>query len=74
MRSLAQRLDSGTAVLYRAVANRAEFIGHVVDWVFGEVDLDVDQDTSDDSLQQACITAAQAISMPSVAIVALHRY
>lgn len=39
MRTLAQRLESGTATLYRHFANRAALIGHVVDRVFGEVEL-----------------------------------
>lgn len=65
MRTLAQRLETGTAVLYRAVANRAELIGHVVDWVLGEVHID---DATDDDWQRACITAAEAI------FAALHRH
>ncbi|WP_280377170.1 TetR/AcrR family transcriptional regulator [Nocardia wallacei] len=59
MRTLAQRLDSGTAVLYRAVSGRGELVGHVVDWVFGEVDFD--NDVADGNWQQACRSAAQAI-------------
>jgi AcrR family transcriptional regulator len=66
MRTLAQRLETGTAVLYRAVANRAELIGHVVDWVLGEVD--IDDDATDGDWQRACIAAAQAI------FAALHRH
>jgi len=38
MRTLAQRLESGTAKLYRHFANRGEVIAHVVDRVFGEVE------------------------------------
>jgi AcrR family transcriptional regulator len=38
MRTLAQRLDSGTATLYRHFAGRAELIAHVVDRVFGEAE------------------------------------
>jgi AcrR family transcriptional regulator len=60
MRTLAQRLDTGTAVLYRAVANRAELIGHVVDFVFGEVEFDPDVFFGAD-WQQACLCAAQAM-------------
>lgn len=37
MRALAQRLDSGTATLYRHFGGRAELIAQVVDRVFGEV-------------------------------------
>lgn len=40
MRTLAQRLDSGTATLYRHVAGRADLIAHVVDQVFGTVEFD----------------------------------
>jgi AcrR family transcriptional regulator len=41
MRALAQRLDSGTATLYRHFAGRSDLIAHVVDRVFGTVELDV---------------------------------
>lgn len=37
MRSLAQRLGSGTATLYRHFANRAELVAMVVDRMLGEV-------------------------------------
>jgi TetR/AcrR family transcriptional regulator, tetracycline repressor protein len=40
MRTLAQRLNSGTATLYRHFANRAELIAHVVDRVFAEASID----------------------------------
>jgi TetR/AcrR family transcriptional regulator, tetracycline repressor protein len=40
MRTLAQRLDSGTATLYRHVTGRADLIAHVVDRVFGAVEVD----------------------------------
>ncbi|MGW6622034.1 TetR/AcrR family transcriptional regulator [Nocardia sp. NPDC055002] len=59
MRTLAQRLDTGTAVLYRAVANRAELIAHVVDWVLGEIDI-ADDEIGED-WQRACTAAAEAI-------------
>ncbi|WP_084488787.1 TetR/AcrR family transcriptional regulator [Nocardia niwae] len=65
MRTLAQRLETGTAVLYRAVANRAELIAHVVDWVLGEV---VIEDATDGDWQRACVAAAEAI------FDALHRH
>ncbi|AZP22496.1 TetR/AcrR family transcriptional regulator C-terminal domain-containing protein [Streptomyces aquilus] len=39
MRTLAQRLGSGTATLYRHFDNRAALIAHVVDRVFGAVEL-----------------------------------
>ena len=38
MRTLAQRLDSGTATLYRHFTGRAELIAHVVDRVFSEAE------------------------------------
>lgn len=41
MRSLAQRLNSGTATLYRHFAGRADLVAHVVDEVFGTIELDV---------------------------------
>jgi len=59
MRTLAQRLDSGTATLYRAVANRAELIAHVVDRVFGEVEFDPEVFRGGD-WRQACLLAGQA--------------
>ena len=40
MRTLAQRLDSGTATLYRHFTGRADLIAHVVDLVFGSVEID----------------------------------
>ncbi|MFD4599839.1 TetR/AcrR family transcriptional regulator [Streptomyces sp. NPDC058464] len=40
MRTLAQRLGSGTATLYRHFDNRAALVAHVVDRVFGAVQLD----------------------------------
>jgi AcrR family transcriptional regulator len=43
MRTLAQRLNSGTATLYRHFDNRAALVAHVVDRVFGEVELDAGQ-------------------------------
>lgn len=43
MRTLAQRLDSGTATLYRHFGGRAELIAQVVDRVFGEVRLSAEE-------------------------------
>jgi AcrR family transcriptional regulator len=40
MRTLAQRLDSGTATLYRHFTSRAQLIAHVVDAVLGEMAVD----------------------------------
>lgn len=39
MRTLAQALDSGTATLYRHFGSRADLVAHVVDRVFGSVEL-----------------------------------
>jgi AcrR family transcriptional regulator len=41
MRTLAQRLDSGTATLYRHFTGRADLVAHVVDRVFGSIELDI---------------------------------
>lgn len=41
MRALAQRLDSGTATLYRHFAGRADVVAHVIDRVFGTAEVDV---------------------------------
>lgn len=43
MRTLAQRLGSGTATLYRHFDNRAALVAHVVDRMFGAVRLDGDE-------------------------------
>lgn len=40
MRTLAQRLDSGTATLYRHFSGRADLIAHIVDLVSGSVEVD----------------------------------
>ena len=60
MRTLAQRLDSGTATLYRHFANRAEVVAHVVDLVFGAIEFDAEQ-LGAMSWQQAIKAAAQAM-------------
>lgn len=58
MRTLAQRLNSSTATLYRHFPNRAALIIDVIDRVLGEVDLDpADMDTT---WRQACRRLAQA--------------
>jgi AcrR family transcriptional regulator len=41
MRTLAQRLDSGTATLYRHFSGRADVVAHVIDRVFGMAELDL---------------------------------
>jgi AcrR family transcriptional regulator len=58
MRSLAQRLGSGTATLYRHFANRAELVAMVVDRMLGEVAL-----ADDPSLpwDEACISFAHSM-------------
>lgn len=43
MRSLAQRLESGTATLYRHFSNRSQLVSRVIDHILGEVDLDADE-------------------------------
>jgi AcrR family transcriptional regulator len=58
MRSLAQRLESGTATLYRHFANRAELVATVVDRMLGEVDLDASAIT-DLMWQEICVSFAQ---------------
>jgi AcrR family transcriptional regulator len=57
MRTLAQRLDSGTATLYRHFAGRAQVIAQVVDRVFGAVEFD-DAEIRAMTWQQACKAAA----------------
>jgi AcrR family transcriptional regulator len=58
MRSLAQRLGSGTATLYRHFANRSELVAMMVDRMLGEVGLDAETVTRL-SWQQACTSFAQ---------------
>jgi AcrR family transcriptional regulator len=58
MRSLAQRLESGTATLYRHFANRSELVSMVIDHILGEVDLDA-QAIAELPWQQACTLFAQ---------------
>ncbi|MGX9788836.1 TetR/AcrR family transcriptional regulator [Mycobacterium sp. MMS18-G62] len=60
MRNLAQRLDSGTATLYRHFTGRAHLVAQVVDGVLAEAHVD------DDALhgmpwQQACETLAHSL-------------
>jgi AcrR family transcriptional regulator len=43
MRTLAQRLGSGTATLYRHFDNRAALVAHVVDRMFGVLELNGDE-------------------------------
>jgi AcrR family transcriptional regulator len=58
MRSLAQRLQSGTATLYRHFSNRSELVSTVIDHILGEVDLDVHA-IAELPWQQACTLFAQ---------------
>ncbi len=60
MRTLAQRLQSGTATLYRHFENRGQLITHVVDRLFGEVPLDR-QALESVSWHEACQAVAQAM-------------
>lgn len=60
MRTLAQRLDSGTATLYRHFANRAEVVGHVVDHMFGEVEI-AEEEFAGRSWEQVCTAVARGM-------------
>ncbi|MBE8475571.1 TetR/AcrR family transcriptional regulator C-terminal domain-containing protein [Streptomyces justiciae] len=60
MRTLAQRLGSGTATLYRHFDNRAALIAHVVDRMFGAVELNGDELRAM-GWQQAVRTAAHTM-------------
>ncbi|OBB93347.1 TetR/AcrR family transcriptional regulator [Mycobacterium sp. 852002-40037_SCH5390672] len=58
MRSLAQRLESGTATLYRHVSNRSELVSLVIDQILGEVGLDA-EGLAAMPWQRACTLFAQ---------------
>jgi AcrR family transcriptional regulator len=58
MRSLAQRLESGTATLYRHFANRSELVAMLVEQILGEIDLDA-QAVAELPWQQACMLFAR---------------
>lgn len=60
MRSLAQRLESGTATLYRHFPNRSELVALVVDHILGEVEIDPHV-VDGLSWQQACMFIAQSM-------------
>jgi AcrR family transcriptional regulator len=60
MRMLAQRLNSGTATLYRHFNSRADLIVSVVDQLFGTVELDVAR-LSTMPWQEACKAASHSI-------------
>jgi TetR/AcrR family transcriptional regulator, tetracycline repressor protein len=60
MRTLAQRLDSGTATLYRHFNSRTDVIAHVVDRVFSAAELDAAR-LSAMTWQEACKAAAYSM-------------
>lgn len=60
MRTLAQRLDSGTATLYRHFSSRADLVAHVLDRVFGSVEIDPAA-LSKMPWQRACKTMGHAM-------------
>ncbi|MBE1496079.1 AcrR family transcriptional regulator [Amycolatopsis lexingtonensis] len=60
MRTLAQRLESGTATLYRHFGNRATLITQVIDRVFGEIELDPGA-LAELSWDRACQAVARAM-------------
>ena len=57
MRMLAERLGSGTAMLYRHVASKAEILAYVVDRVLGELGRD-ETDATGLTWQQVCTRGA----------------
>jgi AcrR family transcriptional regulator len=62
MRLLANRLGSGTATLYRHLANKDELMDHVVDRILGEVEIETDTDTlSTPTWQDAIARGANAL-------------
>ena len=58
MRSLAQRLGSGTATLYRHFGSRSELVALMVDRMIGEIDL---RALAALPWQQACMSFAQSM-------------
>jgi TetR/AcrR family transcriptional regulator, tetracycline repressor protein len=60
VRTLAQRLGSGTATFYRHFANRSQLVAHVVDHMFGEVELDTEE-LATLNWREALRTAATAL-------------
>lgn len=58
MRSLAQRLGSGTATLYRHFASRSELVALMVDRMIGETDV---RAVASLPWQQACMSFAQSM-------------
>ncbi|WP_405813075.1 TetR/AcrR family transcriptional regulator [Streptomyces sp. NBC_01390] len=60
MRTLAQRLGSGTATLYRHFDNRAALVAHVVDRMFGGIEIK-DDEFAALGWREACRTGVQAM-------------
>lgn len=60
MRTLAQRLGSGTATLYRHFDNRAALVAHVVDRLFGGIEI-TDDEFAAMGWREACRTGMQAM-------------
>lgn len=60
MRTLAQRLGSGTATLYRHFDSRAALVAHVVDRMFGGIDVSEDE-LAAMGWRDACRTRVQAM-------------
>ncbi|WP_406432374.1 TetR/AcrR family transcriptional regulator C-terminal domain-containing protein [Streptomyces sp. NBC_00631] len=60
MRALAQRLGSGTATLYRHFGNRAALVAHVVDGMFGAVEVTAEEFAAM-GWRQACRTIANGM-------------
>ncbi|MET7694270.1 TetR/AcrR family transcriptional regulator [Streptomyces sp. NPDC005483] len=60
MRTLAQRLGSGTATLYRHFDSRAALVAHVVDRMFGGIEIR-DDELAAMGWRDACRTMAQAM-------------
>lgn len=58
MRALAQRLESGTATLYRHFSSRSQLVSLVIDHILGEVDLDA-AELAALPWQDACTSFAQ---------------
>jgi AcrR family transcriptional regulator len=60
LRALAQRLESGTATLYRHFDSRADLLAEVVDRVLGNIQVEVDA-LAEMTWQDACRALAQAL-------------
>ncbi|MET7451602.1 TetR/AcrR family transcriptional regulator [Streptomyces sp. NPDC005574] len=60
MRTLAQRLGSGTATLYRHFDNRAALVAHVVDRMFGGIEVK-DEELAAMGWRDACRAGVQAM-------------